>query len=162
MEPSVEPTNITTILAQLVGALITALFFYITWLKDGRARKWAEEDRRRVAQELDERLAHEAEERLRAARDVEDKLNKTIQATRDAERILSNKVDENTQLSRDAFKEANGHNQKIASAVQLAAAVPELAARAAVAAVGAATQRMSPTQVEVVNSAQDPVHVTQE
>ncbi len=105
----------TTIAAQLVGVLITAVLFWITWLKDGRTRKWAAEDRERVEKELHARLEREAEERVRAASVIKNELAQNTKLTKDAHADLAERVEKNTKISEEAFKEANGVNTKLAN-----------------------------------------------
>ncbi len=120
------------------GIVFTVVMFLITWLKDGRARRWAEEDRRRIA-------AEQKAEQVQTAVELS-------KVTLTAHKDIAARVDANTQLSKEAFKEANGHNQKILNLTQTVAAVPVAAAAAAVIAVAQAT---TPTTL-IVEAAKNP------
>ncbi|MCW1885539.1 hypothetical protein OKA04_12435 [Luteolibacter flavescens] len=61
---------------------------------------------------------------------VQDRLDKQLALTegRQRETRLVAKIDENTKISKEAFVAANGHNEKIATAVELAQKAMETAA----------------------------------
>ena len=142
----------TAILATLTSLAVTVVGFVITWLKDGRARKWIKEDR--------EQAARERELAIRETARVEHELKSRLESEA-KERVLAHadiKKDilENTQVNTAALNAANGTNEKLLRMAESVAVVPQVAAAAAVAAV----QHQPPSKVEVVNSADDPVHVT--
>jgi hypothetical protein len=148
MEPTHTPVENFNLVAAIVSIVTTIVFFLITWLKDGRARRWqledlerkrqedkaeAEKARATVARDLHDRLEAEALERLMEARKVQVKID-------EAHKDLVARVDENTKVSLDAFAEANGHNRKLVSLTESVAAVPAVAAAAAAVAVKAIEQ----------------------
>ncbi len=110
-------------------------------------RRLAREGTEQVAVQLRESREVDALERQQVARVLANKVDVAVSATRQAHENIANLVVENTNISKEAFKVANGHNEKIAHAVQFAAAVPEIATRAALAAV-AITKKLDPTPTE--------------
>jgi len=160
-----DPTTI----AILVGSgslLSTIVGFVITWLKDGRQRRWEIEDRRLAAEaraqlavNLEERLKEESEERLTVARGIKQELFKNTMITKRAHADIAQKIDKGAEFAKEAITVANGHNQKIEDLTRTVAAVPVIAATAAVAAVQQA--QPVPAQVEVVNPLSPPIPVTQ-
>ena len=78
----------------LAGLLVNVVLFLITWAKDGRARRWADEDRKRVAHELKERLEREEKERNENARVIKEELLKNTNLTKEDHQDLAKKVEE--------------------------------------------------------------------
>jgi hypothetical protein len=110
-------TNTATDVGQIVLLLTTVAGFAAQFIREGRDRRWREEDRKRQEQER----KRETEDRIRVSADLQRQVqidtDRAVQG--DAELLkrhtqTQQNLAENTEISRQAFREANSVNQKIA------------------------------------------------
>lgn len=103
--------DVATALGQLVLLLTTIAGFAYQYIREGRIRRWQEEDRRR----RDEQRVLDAEDRIRVAADLQRQVEIDAERVLEEHRAARRELAENTMISREAFTQANDVNQKIAA-----------------------------------------------